>query len=46
MPLLDLELGQLGGEVHDGDGDDLRLPQKTKCGAQTEKCSEIVAFKI
>ena len=34
-PVLDLELGQLDRQVHDGDGDDLRLPLETQCGAQT-----------
>jgi hypothetical protein len=27
-PVFDLELGELDGQVHDGDGDDLGLPLK------------------
>jgi hypothetical protein len=42
VPILDLELGELGGEVHDGDRDDLRLPQKTERCAKTETKSKIV----
>ena len=44
VPILDLELGELGGEVHDGDRDDLRLPQKTEGRAKTESetSSEII----
>ena len=34
-PVLDLELGQLDRQVHDGDGDDLRFPLETQRGAQT-----------
>ena len=35
-PVLDLELGQLDRQVHNGDGDDLRFPLETQRGAQTE----------
>ena len=30
LPIFDFELGQLGGQVHHGDGDDLRLPRQTQ----------------
>ena len=35
-PVFDLELGQLDGKVHDGDGDDLGLPLQAQSRAQTE----------
>ena len=35
LPLLHLELTQLGGEVHQSYGDHLRLPLQTQSGAQT-----------
>jgi hypothetical protein len=34
-PLLHLELGQLGGEVHDSNGHKFRLPQQTHSCAET-----------
>lgn len=33
-PVLDLEFGELGSQVHDGDGDDLGFPLETECGTQ------------
>ena len=32
---LHLKLGQLGSEIHDGDGHNFRLPQETDRGAET-----------
>ena len=41
-PVFDFKLGEFGGQVHDGDGNDLRLPNETECGAQAEKEQQII----
>ena len=38
-PILDLELGQLDGQVHDSNRDDLGLPLETQRGAETAAAS-------
>ena len=35
LPVPDLELAELGGQVHESDGDHLRLPLQAQGGAQT-----------
>ena len=35
LPVLHLELAQLGGQVHEGDRDHLRLPLEAQGGAET-----------